>query len=72
MVLAPLTVPCLESERSCATPDAEEQRDAASITGTEVMNLIVGVLVEVVGVVAAAEQEAATRNAIFEALQEAS
>lgn len=36
-----------------------------------VMNLIVGVLVEVVGVVAAAEQEASTRNAIFEALQEA-
>ena len=36
------------------------------------MNLIVGVLVEVVGVVAAAEQEAATRNGIFEALQEAS
>ena len=52
-------------------PYAAPASAPCSFALSEVMNLIVGVLVEVVGVVAAAEQEASTRNAIFEALQEA-
>ena len=36
-----------------------------------VMNMIVGVLVEVVGIVAAAEQEASTRKSLLETLKEA-
>ena len=63
MVLAPLTA--LALRRRGVT------KAGVCCAKAEVMNLIVGVLVEVVGVVAAAEQEAATRNAIFEALQEA-
>ena len=35
------------------------------------MNMIVGVLVEVVGIVAAAEQEASTRKSLLESLHKA-
>ena len=40
-------------------------------TSHQVMNMIVGVLVEVVGIVAAAEQEASTRKSLLESLKEA-
>ena len=40
--------------------------------GIEVMNMIVGVLVEVVGIVAAAEQEASTRKSLLESLRDVS
>ena len=38
---------------------------------SQVMNMIVGVLVEVVGIVAAAEQEASTRKSLLESLHKA-
>ena len=39
---------------------------------SKVMNMIVGVLVEVVGIVAAAEQEASTRKSLLEGLRDVS